>query len=373
MIRIAFLAYACKTGDGSEPGAGFLWALAAAQVGKVTIITRPLDDETRQELYKAGIVVHELEVRHSKKIPQLSYIRWLLQAQSRLRELHLSEPFSIVHHATYATDWLPAPSIKGIPLIWGPVGGSTGLPPGLGKHFSAKLRSKEAARSIITGTVRAVTKQWASTRVTTLIAQNNDTAESYRGLVPIYVRPNYIVDGRKAMKEKPLTKRIAMVGRLIEMKGVHLAIAALSSAELRDWELHIIGDGPMRSQLQQEAQKLGVAARVTFHGQVSRELVYEHLQRSRCSLLLSTHDAAGWAAAESIAVGTPVYTWNHGGPAELVNLTGCGTAIDPDTQAVPSLAAAIARMGDIPSADMSRFAFNAVVQDLRNWYDEAIK
>jgi glycosyltransferase involved in cell wall biosynthesis len=162
-----------------------------------------------------------------------------------------------------------------------------------------------------------------------------------------------------------------MVGRLIEMKGVHIAIAALSQPELSEWELHVVGDGPMRDRLEQAAIASGVAARVTFHGKVARQQVYEYLENATCSLLLSTHDAAGWAAAESIAVGTPVHTWSHGGPAELVSSTGCGSATDPRREAISTLAAAISEMEVPPRADMSRFYFDAVVEDLRSWYEEA--
>lgn len=373
MMRIVVLAYACKSGAGSEPGAGFLWALAAAQVGSVHVITRPLDAETRRQLMRAGISVHELNIRHAGFAPQLSYVQWLLSAQVKLRELHRVERFEIVHHVTYATDWLPSPSIKGIPLIWGPVGGSTGLPPKLGPHFSLQLRTKELARSLITGSVRMVTRGWASRRVTTLIAQNADTARNYHRLGRVYVRPNYIVQPPGKRAAEPSRNRIAMAGRLIEMKGVHLAIEALASGQLRDWELHVIGDGPMRSRLEHLARSYDVGAQIVFHGQCTRQEVYEQLELATCSLLLSTHDAAGWAAAESIAVGTPVHTWSHGGPAELVSRTGCGSVIHPGDNAVQLLAEAITHTETPVVADMSAFTFSAVVQDLRTWYDEAIK
>lgn len=373
MIRVAFSAYACKFSEGSEPGAGFLWALAAAEVAHVTLLTRPLDATTRAELQRAGIEVHELEVRHSRKIPQLSYIRWLVQAQSKLQEIHAIKAFELVHHATYATDWLPAPSIKGVPMIWGPVGGSTGLPAALGANFSKQLQMKEAIRSIVTACIRQITKKWASKRVSILLAQNRDTAKSYEKIVPVHIRPNYIVEDKSFPDSTPTKKRIAMVGRLIEMKGVHLAIAAMAQPELSDWELHIVGDGPMRKYLENNARISGVADRVIFHGQVARQDVYRHLRQATCSLLLSTHDAAGWSAAESISVGTPVHTWSHGGPAELVTSTGCGSVINPGADCVRALAASITTLEDKKGGDMSDFYFDAVVRDLKGWYDDATK
>lgn len=374
MKRVALLAYACRSGAGSEPGAGFKWALAAAQFSTVELITRPLDEHTRAELREAGILVHELAVNHQKRLPQLSYIRWLVQAQLKLNEIQRSNPLALVHHLTYATDWMPAPRLKTVPLIWGPVGGSTGLPRELAGLFSRKLRAKEAVRTAITSTVRAFTARWAAKNVTTLIAQNQDTARNYKGLRRIYIRPNYLVSSTLNLAfSRDRGKDIAIVGRLIEMKGVHLAIAAMASEQLRCWNLHVIGDGPMRNSLEAQARELGVSERVVFYGQIPRDEVYRHLQNVRCSLLLSTHDAAGWSAAESIAVGTPVLTWAHGGPAELVRLTGCGTTILPGPEGVTAIASAIAGTEPKQRVDMSRFHFDSLVHELRNWYDEAVR
>ncbi len=54
------------------------------------------------------------------------------------------------------------------------------------------------------------------------------------------------------------------VGQLLNRKGVHFLIEALSKVpELR---LAVVGDGPERDSLRQQARKLGCADRVTFYG-----------------------------------------------------------------------------------------------------------
>ena len=375
MKRIALLAYACKADEGSEPGAGFQWAMAAAKIASVELISRPLDCETRDKLQAAGIIVNEVPVVHSAKIPQLSYLRWLLRAQIRLKKIHSAQPLSLVHHLTYATDWLPAPRIEGIPLIWGPVGGSTGLPKGLRDHFSRKLLAKEIIRANITGAVRLFTRRWAKRNVDLLIAQNQDTTAKYAHVRRRILRPNYVIQSDCTGNRGPRdNKDIMMVGRLIEMKGVHIAIAALEKTVLKEWTLHVIGDGPMRERLESQAQESGVSDRVVFHGRVPRAAVLERLANARCSLLLSTHDAAGWAAAESISVGTPVHTWSHGGPAELVRLTRCGTTTEPGPDSLSVLAQAIANQPSCNACyDMSNFNIDNLSIELSRWYDETTR
>lgn len=372
MKRIAILAYACKEGAGSEPGAGYLWALAAARSAHVEIVTRPLDDVTRNSLKSAGISVHELSVAHSGRIPQLSYLRWLMLARVRLAVIHESNPLQLIHHVTYATDWLPSVNLPGVPFIWGPVGGSTGLPVALARYFSPKLRAKELARTMITRLFRAFTHLWARRNVEILLAQNLDTARRYAKLRDVEVHPNYVVKGiESSPTQRSATKQAAIVGRLIEMKGVHIAIAAMAQNVLADWTLHVVGDGPMRTALEQQCGDLGISNRVTFHGHIPRSSVSSLLRSVDCSLLLSTHDAAGWAAAESIHVGTPVVTWSHGGPAELVLKSQCGQTLVPGTKSVEDLALAIADLRVMPSRDMSDYEFESLVLKLRGWYEKA--
>ncbi|WP_413542336.1 glycosyltransferase [Arthrobacter sp. YA7-1] len=158
------------------------------------------------------------------------------------------------------------------------------------------------------------------------------------------------------------------------MKGVHIAISAMTSDALKEWTLHVIGDGPIRDRLQNQAKSLGVAERVLFHGRLPRDAVLKRLAKVRCSLLLSTHDAAGWSAAESISVGTPVHTWNHGGPAEIVRLTGCGTTTPPGPECVQELAEAIAGAAVHPGdVDLSSYYLENLSVELGNWYDKAIR
>jgi len=63
------------------------------------------------------------------------------------------------------------------------------------------------------------------------------------------------------------TGRILFVGRLVEKKGVSVLLEALRLLEDTGYDLHIAGDGPLRSQLTSDASGL----RVTFLGVLGRE------------------------------------------------------------------------------------------------------
>ena len=67
------------------------------------------------------------------------------------------------------------------------------------------------------------------------------------------------------------TLRLATVSRLDHIKGIHLLLHALhiTSAELPDWRLEIIGSGPQEDYLRETVAHFGLAHRVAFRGHVS--------------------------------------------------------------------------------------------------------
>jgi glycosyltransferase involved in cell wall biosynthesis len=73
-----------------------------------------------------------------------------------------------------------------------------------------------------------------------------------------------------------------------------------------DWRLDVIGSGPDRAMLEGLAASLGLAARVRFHGLVSRTEVRDHLRRCGVYAMPSSNEAVALAALEAMACGSAV-------------------------------------------------------------------
>ena len=69
-----------------------------------------------------------------------------------------------------------------------------------------------------------------------------------------------------APRERSTTVELLAVGRLVEKKGFGVLLNALRSLDSRQWHLTVVGDGPLRSALEEAASGLPV----TFAGQLSR-------------------------------------------------------------------------------------------------------
>jgi glycosyltransferase involved in cell wall biosynthesis len=128
----------------------------------------------------------------------------------------------------------------------------------------------------------------------------------------------------------PLNQRVLVsVGRLVEVKGHHIAIEAL--ARLSDTQLVVIGVGPERQSLKQLADSLGLSDRVRLVGQIPNEKLKWWYSAADALILCSSRE--GWANVllESMACGTPVVATKIPGTSEVVTSSDAGLLFDERT------------------------------------------
>ena len=105
------------------------------------------------------------------------------------------------------------------------------------------------------------------------------------------------------------------------------------------YSLLLVGDGPLRDELQQVASDLGVADRTVFVGALDNP--YPLMQRADVIALVSAEEGFGLVALEAAALNVPFVGSDVGGLGELCGVLGCETF--PPGQA-RALAAAILRL-----------------------------
>jgi glycosyltransferase involved in cell wall biosynthesis len=140
---------------------------------------------------------------------------------------------------------------------------------------------------------------------------------------------------------------VGMVGRLSWKKGYDHALAAadLLRRRIPDLRFDIVGDGPLRADLERRAARLDLGGTVRFLGQ--RRDVPELMRRFDCFVLSSIIEGMPNALLEAMAFARPVVTTSAGGSAEVVVDGDSGLVVPPGD--ADALAAAIERVLRDPS------------------------
>jgi glycosyltransferase involved in cell wall biosynthesis len=384
-MRVLISAYACEPGRGSEPGAGWAWARAAAERHEVWLLTRTdfaasiertlaAEPGLRKHLHLVPLDLPAwlVQRRRGEVGDRWYYPMWQVAAWRVASILHRQVHFDVAHHLTFGSDSMPAGVawLRGLPLVWGPVGGSGGPPWRLWRWLGWRGFLFEVSREVGTRTNRRLFGRPVARRAALVVAQNNDVAHAFRAARRVVVEPHIAVEGMSTSRVdgRRAGRRAVFVARLVPWKGARLAVACLARPAAAGWHLDLYGTGPDADNVRRLADRLGVADRVTFKGQHPRTEVLAALDTADALLFPSMHDSAGWAVAEALSRGCPVVCLDRGGPAVLVG-PGEGVRVPVRGDVVGELAHALASLpGRIPPSD--RWAPARIPGLVTSWYEQ---
>jgi glycosyltransferase involved in cell wall biosynthesis len=145
-----------------------------------------------------------------------------------------------------------------------------------------------------------------------------------------------------APTDPPAEPRLAIVGRLIPIKGHDVLLAALARVReaLPEATLEIAGDGPLDAELRATVARLGLTDAVSFLGRVSPAApVFE---RAAVVVVPSRGEGFGMVALEAMERGRPVVASDVGGLPEIVEDGVTGVVVPPDDP--EALAAAVVEL-----------------------------
>jgi glycosyltransferase involved in cell wall biosynthesis len=145
---------------------------------------------------------------------------------------------------------------------------------------------------------------------------------------PIRHLPNFV--DTNILKHLPTKKNqdlIVYIGRLSPEKGLHTLIDAIKKTNAG---LRIIGDGPMREELEKHVSFLGLTERIHFLGYRNRVEITEETVRAIASVCPSVcYENNPLSVIESFALSVPVLGSRIGGIPELVKDGETGYTFEP--------------------------------------------
>ncbi|MFT4213183.1 MAG: glycosyltransferase [Microbacterium sp.] len=196
----------------------------------------------------------------------------------------------------------------------------TTLPPGL-SEAAIDLAWADAKRTF--GMSRAVTTP--TRRAAEFLAETIDI----EGVIPISCgidKRNYTPD----LTPRP-HHRVLFVGRLTTEKHIEVTLKAIAMLvpELPEITFDIVGGGDQRRNLEQTAQRLGIADRVTFHGRVDEEQLRAAYTKADVFAIASIAELQSIATMEAMASGLPVVGANAVALPHLVHDGENGYLFEP--------------------------------------------
>lgn len=310
--------------------------------------------------------------------------------------------FDLVHRVTPLSPTIPSPiaakcQAVGVPFVIGPLNGGVPWP----KGFDQARRKEREWLSYLRGLnryrpgVRRMMRE-----ADAIIVGSRHTGSEVPGMASGKVHyipengvdPAWISAGQAARKsEGPL--QISFVGRLVPYKGADMLLEAcapfIRGGQVR---VDIIGDGPVRAELEALAVGFGLTAQapgaavgstigVAFHGWQNREKVREALMQSDLLGFPSIREFGGGVVLEAMALGVPPLVVDYAGPAELVDdETGFKVPIGDRSGIIRDLARVIEtvlsdrgcleRLGRAAAARVARdFTWQAKARAIRSVYD----
>jgi glycosyltransferase involved in cell wall biosynthesis len=256
------------------------------------------------------------------------YTCWQWNAYLRAKRLHRERPFDIVQHITYAVFRNPSYlyRLRGAAFIFGPVGGGERSPRALRESMSGAAKRFEMLRDLA-NLIPRFDPFWMS-----MLGHSARIAvktEETRACLPRKSRERAIITLENMVTEQPRLAgdigrmppfKLIYAGRLLQWKGVHLALRAMSLVVAQERaELTIVGRGPEESRLRADVRTLKLEPFVHFAPWMPKSEVLGLYSTHDALLFPSLHDSGGTVVMEAIAHGKPVICLDLGGPPVTVD------------------------------------------------------
>ena len=137
-----------------------------------------------------------------------------------------------------------------------------------------------------------------------------------------YFLPN-LEPKRGKLQERPGRFRFLFVGQFIKIKRLDSLIEALRHIPSTDFELAVVGSGPLEESLRSLAAK-ALPGHLEWIGRLPLEAVPAEMAKADCLVLPSRYDGWGAVVSEALMAGTPVVCSETCGSAGVVRASGYG-------------------------------------------------
>ena len=358
-LRVLVSAYAVSPDQGSEPGVGWNVCSRLAARHDVTVVCAPGCAGDDADCFRREIDAH---LRKHGPIPGLSfhfvphpplsrlfqresgpmrrtayyigYAAWQRAAFRAAAALHAARPFDVVHQLNITGYREPGYLWKlNAPFVWGPVGGADDVPAAYLPLMSFGDRLYYRARNLANALQKRL--KLRSRRAARAAAHVWAIGEENRRMIRAWGRDAepVIESGttstlpaapKRFGNDRPL--RVVWSGQHIGRKALPLMLHAMTRLPAGAVHCTVLGAGPETARWRSLAGLLGVADRMTWTGEVARDVALQHVGRADLMAFTSVQEGTPHAVLEALSLGVPVVCHDACGMGVAVTDT-CGIKV----------------------------------------------
>lgn len=268
----------------------------------------------------------------------ISYNMWHRQVYKRVKVLINQEHFDLIHYLAPIGFREPGYLWKiNLPYIWGPIGGIPNRPVQLFKALPFKSKITFTLRNLVNTFQfkynNRLRKAFQHTDILlTATTENQYLIKKHYNKNSIYCSENGIINSSKIAPlnlnnlNSDYIINLIWIGSIDARKSLNILLEALSKLHSSNWNLHVIGDGPRKVEMQKLSMKLKIDKRINWHGHIDREEVFELFKISHIHVITSLGEATTTTLWEAMSNGIPTISLDHCGMHDII-CEKCGILI----------------------------------------------
>jgi glycosyltransferase involved in cell wall biosynthesis len=174
---------------------------------------------------------------------------------------------------------------------------------------------------------------------------------------------------------------ITTVSRMTKRKGVQelIPIAVKLLKKYDNLLFLMVGDGPLREELENKIKELNLSQNFLFTGEVSRETVFNLLDKTDIFVLPSRQEAFGVVILEAFLKKVSVVARNHSGVSDLITHGKTGLLADDNDQVVRYIEELITKpqfaesLSTAAYQELSRYQWRNIAEQIENVYSAVLR
>lgn len=348
MLNILINAYACSPNWGSEPGMAWNWCSNLAKNCELFIIT---EGEWKDEIENAvknhpyGNNMHFYYNPVPDKVRKMCwnqgdwrfyyyYRQWQKSTLKIAREICKEHKIDIIHQLNMVGFREPGLlwKIKGIPYVWGPVGGMENIP----TSYLKDVNWKQNLFCRIKNTINTLQYKYQPS-VRKAVIHSNVLISAVKGVEKVfrevYKRESVLInetgctivtnrdDNKSTKRENNDTLNLIWVGKFDFRKQLEIALQTIAKLKHLDVKLHICGTGSEQqvALYTKMCTELGIDDKCVWHGNTPNKKVLELMLEMNIFFFTSIMDLTSTVVLEAIQNRLPIVCHDTCGYGNIVN------------------------------------------------------